>query len=96
MKILQNFQTGIDNLFKVSAINILVLLCLILILIIIYLNTGSFELFTVDNSNYLLSFINRYIQNQTDTNNKKLILAQQEKTINTLEAQVIKLINTQL
>ena len=96
MKILQNFQTGIDNLFKVSAINILVFLCLILILIIIYLNTGSFELFTVDNSNYLLSFINRYIQNQTDTNNKKLILAQQEKTINTLEAQVIKLINTQL
>ena len=93
MKIL---QTGIDNLFKVSAINILVLLCLILILIIIYLNTGSFELFTVDNSNYLLSFINRYIQNQTDTNNKKLILAQQEKTINTLEAQVIKLINIQL
>jgi len=96
MKILQNFQTGIDNLFKISAINILVLLCLILILIIIYLNTGSFELFTVDNSNYLLSFINRYIQNQTDTNNKKLILAKQNKTINTLEAQVIKLINTQL
>ena len=94
MGILYNFDKGLRNLFKVSTVNILVLLCLILILTITYLNTGSLELFTIDN-NYLSEFINKYIENINNTTDFKKTLATQEQKINILADQVINLINTQ-
>ena len=94
MKILENFNKGLHNLFTVSTVNILILLCLILILIIIYLNTKKIELFTIDN-NYLLSFINRYIKNIQTTTKYKQTLATQRQRINILSDQVTNLINTQ-
>ena len=94
MGILYNFDKGLRNLFKVSTVNILVLLCLILILTITYLNTGSLELFTIDN-NYLSEFISKYIQNINNTTDFKNTLATQEQKINILADQVINLINTQ-
>ena len=93
MNCVKNFYKGLNNLFVVSTVNILILICIILILIITYLNTGSIELFTIDN-NYFASFINTYIKNIDNTTKNKQILATQQQTIQSLTKQVTDLINT--
>ena len=93
MNCVKNFYKGLNNLFVVSTVNILILICIILILIITYLNTGRIELFTIDN-NYFASFINTYIKNIDNTTKNKQILATQQQTIQSLTKQVTDLINT--
>jgi len=93
MNCVKNFYKGLNNLFVVSTVNILILICIILILIITYLNTGNIELFTIDN-NYFASFINTYIKNIDNTTKNKQILAKQQQTIQSLTKQVTDLINT--
>ena len=88
-----NFSKGICNLFKVSTVNILILLCLTLILLIIYLNTNTVELFIIDNNDYLTSFVNQYIRKMNIDNDYKKKLESQDKRIKELSASVINILN---
>lgn len=86
-----NFAKGINKLFTINIVNILILLCLILIMLLIYLNTNTIELF---NSDYLTSFINKYIQQIINHTGNKATLATQAERIQKLSDSVIEKINS--
>lgn len=84
---------GISNLFTVSTINILILLCIILIYLLIYLNTNTVELFDITNDDYLTSFIKKYIKHIQNVNEYKVKLKTQDGRIQALSNTVAQLIN---
>lgn len=98
----------ISNMFKPRLINIIVIICLMIILILVILTTGKIDLFSSDNttittspvvnniasSDFLTTFINKYVNNIQQKNNYAKVLATQEQTIQNLTQQVENIINS--
>jgi hypothetical protein len=100
-----NISKGLRNLFASTINNIIIALCLIIILILVYLKTKKIDLFGIDdptegrptsslnNNDYLSTFINKYVNKIQQQNNYKTVLATQQQTIQNLTQKVSNLIN---